>query len=156
MGKRSRDRRNRRIRAAERRTSSQLLTVTMGPDNGTGYAEQVAVDATTIDAAAIGREAAGKARATADAVAVDPGDYSVVLEEYAVVDLLDMLGYLGFSALAVQEDRSFFERGKQVAALVELNSFTANRDGGQRVVRLLSQRVPGVLEWRLPRAVRRR
>ena len=33
------------IRAAERRTSSQLLTVTMGPDDGTGYAEQVAVDA---------------------------------------------------------------------------------------------------------------
>ena len=53
------------IRAAERRTSSQLLTVTMGPDNGTGYAEQCAVDATTIDAAAIGREAAerpGRAR----------------------------------------------------------------------------------------------
>ena len=35
-----------------------------------------------------------------------PGDYPVVLEEYAVVDLLDMLGYLGFSALAVQEERS--------------------------------------------------
>ena len=34
------------IRAAERRTTSQLLTVTMGPDNGTGYAEQCAVDAT--------------------------------------------------------------------------------------------------------------
>ncbi len=27
-----------------------------------------------------------------------------------------MLGYLGFSALAVQEDRSFFEQGKQVAS----------------------------------------
>ena len=52
---------------------------------------------TTIDAAAIGREAADKARATANAVAIDAGDYPVVLEEYAVVDLLDMLGYLGFS-----------------------------------------------------------
>ena len=51
----------------------------------------------TIDAAAIGREAAGKARATADAVALEAGDYPVVLEEYAVVDVLDMLGYLGFS-----------------------------------------------------------
>ncbi len=38
-------------------------------------------------------------------VSVEPGDYPVVLEEYAVVDLLDMLGYLGFSALAVQEER---------------------------------------------------
>ena len=104
------------IRAAERRTTSQLLTVTMGPDDGTGYAEQCAVDATTIDAAAIGREAAERARTSANPVAIDPGDYPVVLHHYAVVDLLDMLGYLGFSALAVQEDRSFFEPGKRVAS----------------------------------------
>ncbi len=104
------------IRAAERRTTSQLLTVTMGPDNGTGYAEQCAVDATQIDAAAIGREAAERARTSANPVDIEPGDYPVVLHHYAVVDLLDMLGYLGFSALAVQEDRSFFERGKRVAS----------------------------------------
>jgi predicted Zn-dependent protease len=104
------------IRAAERRTSSQLLTVTMGPDNGTGYAEQVAVDATTIDAHAIGHEAAGRAKASANPVDVAPGDYPVVLHHYAVVDLVDMLGYLGFSALAVQEDRSFWEAGRTVAS----------------------------------------
>jgi predicted Zn-dependent protease len=104
------------IRAAERRTTSQLLTVTMGPDNGTGYAEHCAVDATTIDAAAIGREAAERARTSANPVDIEPGDYPVVLHHYAVVDLLDMLGYLGFSALAVQEDRSFFEPGKRVAS----------------------------------------
>jgi PmbA protein len=103
-------------RAGGTRTTSQIITVSMGPGGGTGYAEAAAVDATTIDAAAIGREAAGKARATADAVAVDPGDYSVVLEEYAVVDLLDMLGYLGFSALAVQEERSFFEPGRRIGS----------------------------------------
>ena len=104
------------IRAAERRTSSQLLTVTMGPDNGTGYAEQVAVDASRIDAPAIGREAAERARASASPTDIEPGDYPVVLHSYAVVDLVDMLGYLGFSALAVQEDRSFWEAGKQVAS----------------------------------------
>jgi PmbA protein len=104
------------IRAAERRSQSQLLTVTMGPDNGTGYAEQCAVDATTIDAAAIGREAAERARTSANPVDIEPGDYPVVLHQYAVVDLLDMLGYLGFSALAVQEDRSFFEEGRRVAS----------------------------------------
>jgi PmbA protein len=104
------------IRAAERRTTSQLLTVTMGPDNGTGYAEDCSVDATAIDAAALGREAAERARASANPVDIEPGDYPVVLNHYAVVDLLDMLGYLGFSALAVAEDRSFFEAGKQVAS----------------------------------------
>ncbi len=104
------------IRAAERRTSSQLLTVTMGPDNGTGYAEQVSVDATLIDAPAIGREAADRARASVNPVDLAPGDYPVVLGHYAVVDLVDMLGYLGFSALAVAEDRSFWEAGKRVAS----------------------------------------
>jgi PmbA protein len=104
------------IRTGGTRTVSQLLTVSMGPDGGTGYAEQAAVDATTIDAAAIGRQASQTARVSANAVALDAGDYPVVLEEYAVVDLLDMLGYLGFSALAVQEERSFVELGKRVGS----------------------------------------
>src|SRR4249919_2863730 len=68
-------------RAAGTRTTSQLITVSMGPGGGSGYAEAAAVDASTIDAGALGREAAEKARATADAILVDPGDYPVVLEE---------------------------------------------------------------------------
>jgi PmbA protein len=104
------------IRASERRTSAQLLTVHMTANGGSGYAEASSVDATAIDAGALGREAAEKARASEVKVAVEPGDYAVVLEEYAVSDLLDMLGYLGFSALAVQEGRSFFEPGKRVGS----------------------------------------
>lgn len=104
------------IAAVERRSASQLLTVCMGADGGSGYAEACAVDATTIDAAALGREAAEKARTSAGAIAIEPGEYPVVLEGYAVVDLLDMLGYLGFSALAVQEGRSFFEPGRRVGS----------------------------------------
>jgi predicted Zn-dependent protease len=102
------------VRAAERRPSSQLLTVQMSPDGGTGYAESVSMDATTIDANAVGREAAAKARASDNPVRVEAGDYPVVLEEYAVVDITDMLGYVGFSALAVQEERSFAEPGRKV------------------------------------------
>jgi predicted Zn-dependent protease len=104
------------VRARQERTSSQLITVHMAPDGGSGYAEAVATDATTIDAAAIGREAATRARSTGNAVSVPPGDYPVVLEEYAVVDILDMLGYLGFGALAVQEGRSFYEAGKRLGS----------------------------------------
>ncbi len=108
-------------RVAATRTTSQLITVSMGPDGGTGYAEAAAVDATTIDARALGREAAEKARTTVNAVSLEPGDYPVVLEEYAVVDLVDMLCYLGFSGLAVQEERSFVEVGKRVgSALVTI------------------------------------
>ncbi len=104
------------VRASGSRTWSQLLTVSMGPDGGSGYAEAASVDASTIDAAALGAESAERSRATARAVAIEAGDYPVVLDTYAVVDVLDMLGYLGFSALAVQEGRSFVEIGKRVGS----------------------------------------
>src|SRR4051794_32230717 len=71
------------IRAFQRRTAAQLLTVTMAGHGGSGYAEQAGVDVAALDAAAVGREAAEKARATGNPVAVDPGDWPVVLEEYA-------------------------------------------------------------------------
>ncbi len=104
------------IRAAEARTAARLLTVSMGPDDGTGYAEAAAVDATAIDAAVVGREAAEKAHRSARPIDLPPGDYPVVLEEYAVADLLDNLGFVGFSGLAVEEGRSFFEPGKRVGS----------------------------------------
>ena len=104
------------VRLAETRSLGHLITVMMGPGGGSGYAESAAVDHTTIDAAALGREAAAKAGSSRDAVSLPPGDYPVVLEEYAVVDLLDMLGYLGFSALAVQEGRSFVEPGRVIGS----------------------------------------
>jgi predicted Zn-dependent protease len=104
------------IRASQRRTTSQLLTVAMAPDGGSGYAESAAVDVTDIDPAEVGRQAAEKARSTGNPVSVDFGEWPVVLEEYAVVDLLSMLAYMGFSALAVQEERSFSEPGKRVGS----------------------------------------
>ena len=104
------------IRVSQSRTSSQLLTVHMSPNGGNGYAEAVAMDASTIDAAALGREAAAKARASDNAVSLPPGDYPVVLEEYAVTDITDYLGFLGFSATAVQEGRSFVEPGRKVGS----------------------------------------
>jgi PmbA protein len=88
----------------------------MSAAGGSGYAEQGGVDVRSIDAEAVGREAAEKARASVNPVAVEPGDWTVVLEEYAVVDLLAMLGYLGFSALAVEEERSFAEPGKVIGS----------------------------------------
>jgi predicted Zn-dependent protease len=104
------------VRAAAARTRARLLAVTMGPDDGTGYGEAAAVDATMIDGEAVGREAAEKARLSARPVDLAPGDYPVVLEEYAVADILDQLGFVGFSGLAVEEGRSFFEPGKRVGS----------------------------------------
>jgi predicted Zn-dependent protease len=104
------------VSAAETRTLGHAITVMMGPDGGTGYAEGAAVDHRAIDAGALGREAAAKACATANAVALPAGDYPVVLEHYAVVDLMDMLGYLGFSGLAMEEERSFVEPGRVIGS----------------------------------------
>jgi len=104
------------IRSHEQRTSSHLLTVHMSPGGGTGYAERAATDVTNIDPEGIGREAAARAKATDNAISVPAGDYAVVLEPYAVVDILDMLGYVGFSGLAVEEGRSFSEPGRRVGS----------------------------------------
>ena len=107
------------IRAFEERTSAQLLTVHMSPDGGTGYAERAATDVTNIDPEGIGREAAARAKATDHAISMPAGDYPVVLEPCAVVDILDMLGYVGFSGLAVEEGRSFAEPGLTLAHVVD-------------------------------------
>jgi len=134
------------IRESQSRTTAQLITVHMSPGGGNGYAESASTDASTIDAAALGREAAAKARASDNAVSLPPGDYPVVLEEYAVIDITDYLGYLGFSALAVQEDRSFFEPGRKVGSdLVSLVD-----DGGDAAGLPMAFDYEGVRKQRVP------
>ncbi len=109
---------SRGVRAAETVTRARLVTICMGADGEAGYGEALAVDASTIDGAAVGREAAGRAVRSRRPVTLGPGTYPVVLEPYAVVDLLDMLGTLGFSALAVEEGRSFYEPGRRIASQI--------------------------------------
>ena len=134
------------IRSSQSRTSSQLITVHMSPDGGNGYAESASMDASTIDAAALGREAAAKAKASDNAVGLEPGDYPVVLEEYAVIDITDYLGFLGFSALAVQEGRSFFEPGRRVGS--DLVSIVD--DGGDPAGLPMAFDYEGVRKQRVP------
>lgn len=104
------------IRAHQTSTRAHVTTVAMGDGGEAGWAEAVSVDVERIDPEAVGREAADRAARSRDPVALEPGDYPVVLEPYAVSDLVEMVAYLGFSALAVQEGRSFYEPGKRVGA----------------------------------------
>ena len=62
----------------------------------------------------MGREAVDKALRSRDPGAIEPGDYDVVLEEYAVAEMLDYLAFIGFGALALQEGRSFMRLGEQI------------------------------------------
>jgi predicted Zn-dependent protease len=82
---------------------------------GSGYASFVSRDPDQIDIDSLAEEAIGKA-SRGDPIQVEPGEYEVVLEPYAVSELLSFLSYLGFHALAVQEGRSFFcnEFGKKM------------------------------------------
>jgi PmbA protein len=95
-------------------TQAKLLTVMMDGNGASGYAQATAPDVKAIDPAALGEEAADKATRGTQAIDLEPGDYPVILEEYAVATILEYLSWMGFSALAVEEGRSFMEIGKQI------------------------------------------
>jgi predicted Zn-dependent protease len=80
-----------------------------------GYAGFVTRDPDRFDPAVLAREALAKV-SKKESIQIEPGEYEVILEPYAVSELLSFLGYLGFHALAVQEGRSFFcnQFGKKV------------------------------------------
>lgn len=100
------------VRAHHTTTRAKLVTVMMG--GGSGYAQATASDVRDIDAASIATEAADKATRSAEPVDLAPGDYEVILEPYAVATLLEYLSLFGFSALAVEEGRSFMTLGERV------------------------------------------
>ncbi|HEX2142276.1 MAG TPA: metallopeptidase TldD-related protein [Candidatus Limnocylindria bacterium] len=102
------------LRSRHSSTSAKLLTVMTGEERASGYAQSVSPDIGDIDAAAVGAEAADKAVRSVGAGDVEPGAYDVVLEEYAVQTVLEYLSLAGFSALAVEEHRSFMELGRQI------------------------------------------
>ena len=94
-------------------TVADLSTVIMG-DSGSGYADRTSMDVSDIDADAVGQEAVEKALRSRNPAAIEPGAYDVVLEEYAVAEMLDYLAFIGFGALAVQEGRSFMRLGETI------------------------------------------
>jgi predicted Zn-dependent protease len=95
-------------------TQAKLLTVMMDGNGASGYAQATGTDVRAIDATAVGEEAADKALRSRDAQDLEPGSYPVILEEYAVATILEYLSWMGFSALALEEGRSFMELGRQV------------------------------------------
>lgn len=105
------------IRARHRSTRAALLTVMMdGFASGaaSGYAHAGSPDVGDIDAEALGADAARKGDEMRGALAAEPGEYEVILEEHAVGGLLEYLSFIGFSGLAHEEGRSFMELGRKV------------------------------------------
>lgn len=102
----------------EPRTEAEFHAVIMADAGGSGWTQRVAVDASTLDFDALAHEAVEKAERSRYPEELPVGEYQVVLEAYAVGDLLQNLSFMGLNALALEEERSPFtgHLGEQVAA----------------------------------------
>lgn len=92
---------------AYQRYSDLFLHLIAENGQGSGYASFVSRDLAQLQVEPLVKTAVAKASG-GDPIQVEPGEYEVILEPDAVCELLVFLGYLGFHALAVQENRSFF------------------------------------------------
>jgi PmbA protein len=100
---------------AYQRYSDLFFHLIAEDEMGSGYASFVSRDPDQLNIESLAKEAIEKA-SRGEPIQIEPGEYEVILEPYAVSELLSFLGYLGFHALAVQEGRSFFcnEFGKKM------------------------------------------
>jgi predicted Zn-dependent protease len=96
-------------------TNAEINTVIMS-DTSSGYASAFALDVNDLHFEAVGREALDKCLSSQNPRALDPGEYTVILEPYAVQDFVQMMSHTGFSAVALQEGRSFMagKMGQQI------------------------------------------
>jgi len=96
---------------AYNRDTDISFSVTMRNQAGTGsgYAERSYNDVNKLDALALTKIAAGKANGSADAKAIEPGKYTVILEPTAASDILSNM-FRGFDARSADEGRSFMSK----------------------------------------------
>lgn len=87
-------------------TVADFVTVIMSP-SGSGYAAATHKDINRIDTGALGEEAIRTAVASQNPINVEPGEWDVVLDSYAVADMVRFLGTLGLNGAALEEQRSF-------------------------------------------------
>jgi predicted Zn-dependent protease len=101
---------NKGLFAYGRNTEAVLTATVRTPDGmGSGWGGGAHWDFNKIDAAAIGAMAIEKAKASREAVALEPGRYTVVLEPTAVGNLVQLIGF-ALSARQADEGRSFFTK----------------------------------------------
>jgi PmbA protein len=106
------------IALSERATDSFMKVVCIAPSGRSGYATAADRSVSQLRAGELAESAAAKATLTGEPVSLEPGEYPVVLESYAVADLLAQLAWHTFNGLAYVEDRSAFSGrlGSSVAA----------------------------------------
>ncbi|OIP28937.1 hypothetical protein AUK22_03610, partial [bacterium CG2_30_54_10] len=97
-------------------TVADFNTVVMS-DDSSGYANASALDVCDLDVDSLAKEAVDKAERSRHPIDLPAGEYPVVLEEYAVSDLVGFLAYLGFNGMTYREGQSFLteKKGQKVA-----------------------------------------
>ena len=89
----------------DRLTDAFMKVIATAPGGRTGYAAQSAVAAGELDPSALAERAAAKATLRGEPASLEPGDYTVVMEPHAVLDVLWVLGETAFDGLAHAEGR---------------------------------------------------
>lgn len=93
-----------------RQTTVALTTTIRTPDGtGSGWAGTQANDFSRINPTELGRTAAGKARRSTNAVAIEPGRYTVILEPTAAANIIQLIAG-SLAARQADEGRSFFSK----------------------------------------------
>jgi len=92
-----------------RTSSARFVTVVLGKSGGSGYAEFSGSQLAEFAPEEAAERALRTAQASEKRIAVEPGEYTVVLEEPAVATLLGMVSMMGFSARSLLEKRSFLD-----------------------------------------------
>ena len=92
------------------------VSVTAMTDDSAGRAQASAWKVNELDPETIGDDAIDKAYRGRNPRKIDLGEYTVVVEPYVTEDLVVMLAWIGMSATAVQDERSWMNdrMGKQV------------------------------------------
>jgi len=96
-------------------TQASLNTV-ISSSTSSGFASFVSKDIDKMKPEELADTAIKKALLSEDPIIIEPGKYTVILEEEAVATLISFLGFIGFGALAFQEQRSFLcgNMGKKI------------------------------------------
>ena len=85
------------------------VTVRNQQGTGSGYVDQSFNDVGKLDTLALSKIAAGKANGSANARAIEPGKYTVILEPLAASDMLGNLAF-GLDARQADEGRSYMSK----------------------------------------------
>ncbi|MFB0509513.1 MAG: TldD/PmbA family protein [bacterium] len=86
------------------------VTITAMYDNSSGFATAVDKNFANIDFTLLAEKAVEKALASKDPVDIEPGKYTVLLEEPAVAELLAFLAFYELGARAFDEKRSVISK----------------------------------------------